>query len=116
MLLDMLEGARPRIVAWILLVAGVIFCGHTPAAGAQGEGPAFTFATVREMARALAAKDFRPSQNSDLPEALKKLTYDEYAMIRFRPDRNVWKNDHVRFMAQFCQRGYIYPDPVRLHL
>jgi glucans biosynthesis protein len=68
------------------------------------------------MARALAAKDYRPQQNSDLPEALKKLNYDQYQMIRFRPERSLWKNDHVRFMAQFCQRGYIYQDAVQLHV
>lgn len=116
MLLDTLEGTRPGIIARILLVAGAIFCCHTPTARAEGEGGAFTFSTVREVARALAAKDFRPQQNSDLPDALKKLTYDEYQMIRFLPEHNLWKDDHVRFMAQFFQRGYLYQDPVRIHV
>jgi len=85
-------------------------------ARAASEGTAFSFSNVREMARALAAKDFRPEQNSDLPEVLKKLTYDEYQKIRFRPEHNLWKDDHARFMVQFFQRGYLYQDPVRIHV
>jgi glucan biosynthesis protein len=83
---------------------------------AADEGSGFSFTTVREMARALAAKDFRPEQNTDLPEALKNLTYDQYQAIRFRPEHNLWKDDHVRFMAQFFQRGYLYQDPVKIHV
>src|SRR5580700_9228145 len=115
MLWGMLDGTRPRIVAGLLLAGGVICC-HARTAEAAGGGTGFSFVTVREMARALAAKDFRPEQNADLPEALKKLTYDEYQKIRFRPEHNLWKDDHVRFMAQFFQRGYLYQDPVKIHV
>jgi periplasmic glucans biosynthesis protein len=112
----MRDGTRPRIVARLLLAAAAIVCCHTPTARAAGEGVRFSFSTVRELARTLAAKDFHPEQNSDLPEPLKKLTYDQYQMIRFRPEHNLWKDDHVRFMAQFFQRGYLYQDPVRIHV
>ena len=116
MILGTLDGARPRKVAALLLASGsAFFFSHAQTARAAGE-TGFSFSTVREMARALAAKDFRPAQNSDLPEAFKKLTYDEYQRIRFRPEHNLWKDDHVRFMAQFFQRGYIYQDPVGIHV
>jgi glucans biosynthesis protein len=115
MLLDTLDGIKLRM-GGLLLVAGAIFYGHAQTARAAGEGPGFSFNTVREMARTLAAKDFHPEQNSDLPESLKKLTYDQYQMIRFRPEHSLWKDDHVRFMAQFFQRGYLYQDPVRIHV
>jgi periplasmic glucans biosynthesis protein len=111
-----MDGTGPRMVAGFLLAAGIIFCCHAQTARAAGEGTGFSFTKVREMARASAAKDFRPEQNSDLPEALKKLTFDEYQKIRFRPEHNLWKDDHVRFMAQFFQRGYLYQDPVRIHV
>jgi periplasmic glucans biosynthesis protein len=58
----------------------------------------------------------RPEQNADLPEALKNLTYDQYQAIRFRPEHSLWKDDHVRFTAQFFQRGYLYQDPVKIHV
>jgi periplasmic glucans biosynthesis protein len=115
MILGTLDGTGPRKVAALLLAAGVFFGGHAQTAQAAGE-TGFSFSTVREMARALAAKDFRPAQNSDLPEELKKLTYDQYQMIRFRPEHSLWKDAHVRFTAQFCQRGYIYQDPVGIHV
>jgi glucans biosynthesis protein len=85
-------------------------------AQAADEGSGFSFNTARELARSLAAKDFKPEQNTDLPEALKNLTYDQYQAIRFRPEHSLWKDDHVRFMAQFFQRGYLYQDPVKIHV
>lgn len=111
-----LDGARPSMVSKLLLAVGMIFCCHTQRAQAAGDAPAFGFSNVREMARGLAAKDFRPEQNSDLPEAFKKLSYDEYRRILFRPEHNLWKDDHVRFVAQFFQRGYLYQDPVKIHV
>jgi len=110
------DGTGPRIVARLLLAVGALFCCHARTAQAAGAEAEFSFATVREMARALAAKDFRPEQNADLPEALKKLTYDEYQRIRFRPERSLWKDDHGRFMAQFFQRGYLSQDPVKINM
>ena len=83
------DGVLPRIVAGVLLTAGVTYCCQAPSASAAGNGTNFSFETVREMARNLAAKDFRPEQNADLPEAFKKLTYDEYQKIRFRPEHNL---------------------------
>ena len=114
---EVFDGARPRKVAGFSLAACAFLCCRAPETCVAGESATeFGFSTVREMARALAAKDFHPEQNADLPEALKKLTYDQYQKIRFRPEHNLWKDDHVRFMAQFFQRGYLYQDPVRIHV
>ncbi|HEY3861985.1 MAG TPA: glucan biosynthesis protein G [Verrucomicrobiae bacterium] len=100
---------------WIKITAGAFLAGAV--ISSQAQTPAgFSFSTVREMALALSAKDFRPADNSSLPDSLKKLTFDEYQKIRFRPEHNLWKNDHVRFMAQFFQRGYLYQDPVVIHV
>ncbi|HEX3988297.1 MAG TPA: glucan biosynthesis protein, partial [Verrucomicrobiae bacterium] len=104
----MREVTAPRMIAGILLAAGMVYRCH-------GEGPKFSFENVREMARALAGREFEPEKNSDLPEAFRKLTFDEYNRIRFRPEHNLWKNDRVRFMVQFFQRGYLYQDSVQIH-
>src|ERR1700689_4914990 len=106
----------PGKVSVILLAVGALSGCFDRAAQAAGEGSAFSFNTARELARSLAPKDFQPEQNADLPEALKKLTYDQYQAIRFRPEHNLWKDDHVRFIAQFFQRGYLYQDPVKIHV
>jgi periplasmic glucans biosynthesis protein len=116
MFLGTLDATSPRIVAGLLLSAGVIFYSPAQTAQAGGEEGGFSFNAVRDMARALAAKDFRPQENSDLPDVLKKLSYDDYQKIHFRQEHNLWKDDHVRFMAQFFQRGYLYIDPVKIHV
>jgi len=100
----------------ILLAMVTVFGYFGRTARAAGEGSGFSFTTARELARSLAAKDFQPERNADLPEALKNLTYDQYQAIRFRPEHSLWKDDHVRFTAQFFQRGYLYQDPVKIHV
>jgi glucans biosynthesis protein len=116
MFMGIKDRARPRKVCELLLAASVFFCGDSRTARAAGEEARFSFGTVRELARALAAKDFHPAQNADLPEAMKKLTYDQYQMIRFRPEQSLWNNEKLRFKAQFFSRGYLYQDPVKIHL
>ena len=106
-----LDWARP-----MTLIAVFFLMGHMQGAQNPGEPAPFAFTTMREMARTLAAKDFRPAGNSDLPDAFKKLSYDDYQKIHFRPEHNLWKNDKVRFTAQFFQRGYLYQDPVKIHM
>ena len=111
------DRAQPPIVCGLLLAAGVFFCGDSQTARGVDEGPArFSFSTVRELARALAAKDFHPDQNTDLPEAMKKLTYDEYQSIRFRPEHSLWNGENLRFKVQFFSRGYLYQDAVKIHV
>jgi glucans biosynthesis protein len=109
-------GIRPRKIAALLLAVIAVLCCHARTARAAGGTTGFSFGTVRELARTMAGKDFQPARNADLPEALKRLTYDQYQSIRFRPDHNLWKDDHVRFMAQFFQRGYLFQDPVKIHM
>jgi glucans biosynthesis protein len=116
MFLGTLDGTRRWKLALFLLAGSAHCFSQAQLARADGEGPGFSFSTLRETARALAAKDYRPEPNSDLPEAFKKLTFDDYQKIRFRPEHNLWKGDHVRFMAQFFQRGYLYVDPVSIHV
>jgi glucans biosynthesis protein len=117
MLIKKLAGTGAWKVIGLLLAVGVFCGGHSQKARAAGEGtPGFSFLTVREMARALAAKEFQPDQNGDLPEALKKLTYDQYQSIRFRPEKSLWNGENLRFKVQFFPRGYLYQDPVKIHV
>ncbi len=54
-------------------------------AAETGSDAPFGPSTVRELARALAAKPFEPPDEK-LPDALKNLNYDQYRSIRFLPD------------------------------
>jgi glucans biosynthesis protein len=114
--MGMKDGSRPWKVCGLLLAAGVFFCGRSQTARADAGAPGLSFLTVRELARALATRDFHPVQNDDLPEAMKKLTYDEYQSIRFRPEHSLWNEEKLRFKVQFFSRGYLFQDPVKIHL
>src|SRR6185312_13316126 len=70
-------------------------------------GTPFDPSAVRALARDLAQHDFKPP-DTKLPDNLKDLTYDQYRAIRFLPERALWKDDHLRFQAQFFHRGFYY--------
>jgi glucans biosynthesis protein len=77
---------------------------------------AFSFETVRQMARALAGKEYQPQNNSDMPEFLRKMGYDEYQLIRFWPNAWPWHTGPIEFGIQCFHRGYIYQDAVKMHI
>ena len=77
--------------------------------------PVVSFESVRERARTLAARDYHPEPNK-LPEVLKKLGYDDYQAIRYRPEKGPWHNEPIEITLQFFHPGYLYQDPVLIHL
>jgi glucans biosynthesis protein len=97
--------------AWFVLA--VLLCVISARAA---DGPGFTYETVRQRARALAATDFQAPSHDDLPDFLKNLTYDSYQQIRFREEHTLWAGEPLRFAVQFFHRGYLYQDPVKLHI
>jgi periplasmic glucans biosynthesis protein len=84
-----------------------------PVARAAGTGSDAPFgpSTVRELARALAAKSFEPPDEK-LPDALKNLNYDQFRSIRFLPDHALWRDEKLPFQAQFFHRGFFYKNRV----
>src|SRR6266567_9003598 len=76
----------------------------------------FSFENLRERARALAAKEYHEEKNPELPDFLKKLNYDDYQAIHFRPDQALWQNDLLQFKIHFFHRGNLFQDPVRIHV
>lgn len=74
---------------------------------------AFGPSSVRELARALAAKSFEPPDEK-LPDALKGLNYDQYRSIRFLPEHALWRSEKLPFQAQFFHRGFFYKNRVDL--
>jgi glucans biosynthesis protein len=92
--------------ALIAVAAGKPEAGD-PAVPSEPFGPS----TVRDVARALAAKPWH-APDSKLPGALANLTYDQYRSIRFNPARALWREQHLPFQAQFFHRGFYYADRV----
>ena len=80
-------------------------------AAETGSDAPFGPSTVRELARALAAKSFEPPDEK-LPDALKNLNYDQYRSIRFLPDHALWRDEKLPFQAQFFHRGFFYKNRV----
>ena len=76
----------------------------------------FSFETLRERARTLAAKEYREEKNPELPEFLKKLNYDDYQAIHFRPEQALWQSDLLQFKVHFFHRGNLFQDPVKIHV
>lgn len=71
-------------------------------------------AYVSDMARQIATEGHQTTVN-EMPEAFRKLTYDEYRKIRFRKPYALWSNQGYRFIIDYLQLGYLYTEPVRLH-
>jgi len=99
------------------LVTGGVCLGSEAVAPATPSSakPAISFQSVRERARTLAARDYHPEPNK-LPDSLKKLGYDDYQLIRFRPERGPWHTEQLDFTLQCFHPGYLYQDPVLIHL
>jgi periplasmic glucans biosynthesis protein len=77
--------------------------------------PAVSFESLRERARAMAAKEYHSEPNK-LPDFLKKLSYDDYHVIRYRPEQGPWIADQLDFRLEFFHPGFLYQDPVLIHL
>jgi glucan biosynthesis protein len=76
--------------------------------------PAALAAHVESRARALAAQAYAPPPTT-LPEALSGLDYEEYRSIRFRPEAALWGED-TPFEVQLMHPGFLFDEPVRIHL
>jgi periplasmic glucans biosynthesis protein len=101
----------------IALSAGQVCLGQqasVPAAAPPAK-PLVSFATVIERARVLATQDYRAEANR-LPDILKHLPYQDYQSIRYRPERAPWHGEGLDFTLQFFHPGYLYQEPVIIHL
>ena len=80
-------------------------------AAAEEKPTAFDPMQVRQLARDLAQKPYKPP-DTNLPAPLKDLNYDAYRKIRFNLDRALWRNDKLPFQVQFFHRGFFFSNRV----
>jgi glucan biosynthesis protein len=99
---------RYLLLAVLWCIAGQMKC--------LGRGaPSFSFDTLRRQAADAAAEPYHvPPDN--LPDYLKKLSYDNYKMIRFIPAKGPWEAGKVPFTLQFFHPGWLYRDQVLIHV
>ena len=72
----------------------------------------FTYVDAR--AQALASREYEPPPQI-LPAALATLTYEQYRAIQFRQEMSLWQDEH-RFTVQVLHPGFLYTEPVEIHL
>jgi len=96
---------------FLLLAAGL--------AAARPHGSAaeevFDFEVLRFEAKILAAKPYAP-RPSPVPEALLKLSYDQFRDIRFRPAESLWRRDRLPFELQFFHPGFNFDQTVQINV
>ena len=76
--------------------------------------PVALFEQIIERARRLAETPYSPPTSS-LTEALRGLSYEQYRSIQSRPEKALWHNEG-RFAIQLLHPGFLYQEPVRLHV
>lgn len=109
------SGPRLGLLAGLCLFVGALM--EPAAMAATNAPPSITsFGALRDQARALAASDYKKEAEPAAPDFLKNLTYDQYQEIHFRPEQSPWRADKLKFDLQLFHRGYLFPDPVRIHL
>ncbi|HVW70681.1 MAG TPA: glucan biosynthesis protein, partial [Steroidobacteraceae bacterium] len=87
--------------------------GVVKAAPARPAAPAaFSFASVERFAQDRASRPYR-NRSTKLPEAVSKLTHEEYEDIRFQRTSSLWY-DRALFEVQFFHRGFTYDRRVNI--
>ena len=72
----------------------------------------FDFDILTEEARKRAGQEYQPPKE-DLPDALAKLTYDDYRHITYNPKRTVWRGNES-FELQAFHMGWLFKTPVNV--
>ena len=75
----------------------------------------FDFEVLRYQAKVLADRPYFPGR-STVPEALLRLSYDQYRDIRFRPDEGLWHRDRLPFEIQFFHPGFNFDRTVQINV
>ncbi|HZZ57537.1 MAG TPA: glucan biosynthesis protein [Opitutaceae bacterium] len=84
------------------------------AAGKAAPAPTFDFDVLSRRAQAMAHQPYH-RRAVVIPEWLKKLSYDQYRDIRFKPPESWWNRDPVPFKLQFFHPGFIYGSTVKMY-
>jgi glucans biosynthesis protein len=100
------------ITVFAVLLLSVAAGGSSQNAQQRPPAPPFTFASVQRLAQERASQPYR-NRSTKLPEALAKLSYDQYRDIRFRRASALWY-DRALFEVQFFHRGFNFDHRVNI--
>lgn len=74
----------------------------------------FGFEAVTARAQTLASEPYRPPE--PIPQWLRKLSYDQWRDIRFKPARSLWRGEGLPFEVQFFHLGLFYDRAVAMNV
>jgi glucans biosynthesis protein len=104
------QGANRR-VRWSLLALGITWIWLRQATAA----PVFSFKQVKAIAQKAASKPYQDT-DSNVPDFLLHLSYNQWRNIRFRPEKSLWRKDNLLFEVQFFHPGFIYNRTVKINV
>lgn len=104
-----------KSAAWILLGFGLAACPCAVTAEPPPAKDSSFISHLVEQARASAAAKYEEPKSS-LPDGWRDLTYDDYMAIGFQRERALWFDQPGRFQIQFFHPGYLYREPVQIHI
>nr|WP_226911432.1 glucan biosynthesis protein D [Gallaecimonas mangrovi] len=83
-------------------------------AASAAHADAFSFASLKGKARALASKPYQGSKHT-LPKAVADLTWDQHQSIVFKHDQALWSKLPSHFRAEFFHLGMYAKTPVEIY-
>ncbi len=92
--------------------AGAARSGQVRPAAPRQPAPPFSFAFVERLAQDRSTKPYR-NRSTKLPDAVSKLTYEQYRDIRFQRTSSLWY-DRALFEVQFFHRGFNFDRRVNI--
>ncbi|WP_336366685.1 glucan biosynthesis protein [Marinobacter sp. C2H3] len=109
---------RRALIKWLMLMAGGA-AFPTLAVGRSGaaervplpEVDDFSYAWLKGQARHLAGQAYQ-DHKGDIPAVLKRLSWDDYQAIRFRPEKALWRQASSNFQVQLFHLGLYFQAPV----
>ncbi len=104
---------RRRALALAGAAAGALGVGSVRAQ--QPPAPPFGFDAVLKRARELAAQAYDPRAH-ELPEELRKLDFDTYRNIRFRPEKALLAPGGSQFRLLMYHPGFLFQRPVVINI
>ncbi len=94
------------------LLSCILFILLLPTTVFAADAPDF-LDTVARRAQELAGSPYKPVEA--VPDA-KRINYDAYRAIRFRPESVLWKDSKGLFRVEFFPTGFLYERPVRMNV
>ncbi|MEW4486604.1 glucan biosynthesis protein [Thalassoglobus sp. JC818] len=73
-----------------------------------------SFSDLDRYARALSLQ--KAPESPELPDSISNLSYDDYRMIAFRPERAIWWNQSKPYWFELFHRGFVHRNKVNVSL